>query len=91
VAQVECPFCGEWIDVWVDPGGADVQEYIEDCSVCCRPIRFVATRESSPIGADERRDFEGNSAWQQWEETVDDASDEAGIAAEEFAVAAFRE
>ncbi len=44
---VECPFCAEEIDVWVDPGGGDHQEYIEDCSVCCRPIRFVTEREES--------------------------------------------
>ncbi len=47
---VGCPFCGEEIDVWVDPGGGDRQEYIEDCSVCCRPIRFVTQREDEGSG-----------------------------------------
>ena len=37
-----CPYCGEAIDSFVDPGGGERQEYIEDCSVCCRPIRFTA-------------------------------------------------
>lgn len=37
---VECPYCGEQIDVLIDP--ADVQQdYIEDCQVCCRPIDFA--------------------------------------------------
>jgi hypothetical protein len=36
---VECPYCGERIDVLIDP--ADYQQtYIEDCQVCCRPIEF---------------------------------------------------
>jgi hypothetical protein len=34
---VFCPCCGEEIDLFIDPG-IEVQEYIEDCSVCCRPI-----------------------------------------------------
>ena len=36
-----CPHCGQWIDVFIDEGGATRQDYIDDCSVCCRPIRFV--------------------------------------------------
>ena len=37
--SVDCPYCGESIDVLVDPS-EEQQEYIEDCQVCCRPIRF---------------------------------------------------
>lgn len=37
--QRSCPYCGEVIDTTVDPSGGSAQ-YIEDCSVCCRPIRF---------------------------------------------------
>lgn len=37
-----CPHCGEPVDTWPDPGGGPVQTYIEDCSVCCRPLRIVA-------------------------------------------------
>jgi hypothetical protein len=39
---LSCPYCGEAIEVYVDPGGGEQQEYIEDCSVCCRPIRLRA-------------------------------------------------
>ena len=35
--HVECPNCGEFISVVIDKS-IDIQEYIEDCSVCCRPI-----------------------------------------------------
>ncbi len=36
---VDCPYCGEGIDVLLDPSEPD-QNYIEDCQVCCRPIVF---------------------------------------------------
>lgn len=34
---VYCPYCGERIEVLIDTSESD-QKYIEDCSVCCRPI-----------------------------------------------------
>lgn len=37
VAYVSCPYCGESSELVVDPGGGTVQEYVEDCEVCCRP------------------------------------------------------
>jgi len=36
-AYVSCPYCGEGVELTVDPAGGDVQEYIEDCEVCCQP------------------------------------------------------
>lgn len=41
-ADVECPFCGEVFAVLVDPS-VERQDYVEDCSVCCRPIQFTVT------------------------------------------------
>lgn len=35
--DLQCPYCGEPIDVAVDDSAGD-QDYIEDCQVCCRPI-----------------------------------------------------
>ena len=32
-----CPYCGESISVLLDLSVL-IQEYIEDCEVCCRPI-----------------------------------------------------
>ena len=37
-----CPHCGEVISTWPDLGGGEHQTYIEDCSVCCRPISITA-------------------------------------------------
>ncbi len=39
---ITCPYCGQTIEVIIDMS-IDNQEYIEDCSVCCRPITLVAT------------------------------------------------
>lgn len=39
---LHCPHCGEPLDAYVDPGGGERQDYVEDCAVCCRPIRLVA-------------------------------------------------
>lgn len=37
-----CPYCGEPIDLLVDTELPE-QSYIEDCSVCCRPIDVQVT------------------------------------------------
>ena len=37
--NIECPYCGENLDVLIDQSEAG-QTYIEDCQVCCRPINF---------------------------------------------------
>jgi hypothetical protein len=44
-ADAICPYCGETITMEVDCS-VPVQEYIEDCSVCCRPI--VVSVATSP-------------------------------------------
>ncbi len=41
VVDISCPYCGEPIEVIVDVS-VESQEYIEDCSVCCRPIILMA-------------------------------------------------
>jgi hypothetical protein len=38
-AVVICPYCGEEVEVSLDPGGGVAQEYVEDCEVCCQPWR----------------------------------------------------
>ncbi len=38
-ALVHCPYCGEVNEIGLDPGGGTLQEYVEDCQVCCRPWR----------------------------------------------------
>ena len=34
---IDCPYCGEPIEILLDASLAS-QNYIEDCQVCCRPI-----------------------------------------------------
>jgi endogenous inhibitor of DNA gyrase (YacG/DUF329 family) len=36
--EVACPYCGELVPVDADLGGGASQRYVEDCSVCCRPM-----------------------------------------------------
>ena len=36
-AVVHCPYCGEPNEIAIDPGGGEVQDYVEDCQVCCQP------------------------------------------------------
>jgi hypothetical protein len=36
---VQCPYCGESIDIVIDDS-VEHQQYIEDCQVCCRPIEI---------------------------------------------------
>lgn len=38
---VHCPYCGEPIELVADASAGD-QDYIEDCAVCCRPMRVSA-------------------------------------------------
>lgn len=44
--KIQCPYCGEIIEILVD-GSVPHQEYIEDCQVCCRPIRLDVAVDDS--------------------------------------------
>ena len=44
----QCPCCGEEIEIVVD-GSVDHQQYVEDCSVCCRPIVFTVVVEDGEV------------------------------------------
>lgn len=37
--KIDCPYCGETIDILID-SSISQQNYIEDCQVCCQPIIF---------------------------------------------------
>ena len=39
---IECPYCGETINILFDSSDLD-QQYIEDCQVCCKPITFLVS------------------------------------------------
>ena len=34
---VQCPYCWEEITLLID-ASIEMQDYVEDCEVCCRPI-----------------------------------------------------
>ncbi len=36
-SEVSCPYCGESVEITLDPGSGTHQQYVEDCYVCCRP------------------------------------------------------
>lgn len=46
--EIECPHCGETFAVMVDTTERDA-EFVSDCEVCCRPIRFVARCEPGKV------------------------------------------
>ena len=44
-AVVHCPYCGEPLDLYVDPSGGATQKYVEDCAVCCQPMEVMVEIE----------------------------------------------
>ena len=57
-SRVFCPYCGESIEVLLNPEDVDC-EYIEDCQVCCRPIEFnVIEIAVGQLAAEVRSDVE---------------------------------
>ena len=44
----DCPYCGERVTVHVEPTGMSIEQYVEDCPVCCRP--WVVHVERGPSG-----------------------------------------
>jgi len=55
--EVSCPYCGERVAVAVDAGDAG-QELVEDCAVCCRPMRLRVEQgdEGTPTASASRED-----------------------------------
>ena len=58
--RIRCPYCGEPIEVLGDTS-VDQQAYIEDCSVCCRPMSLFVSISGDEITI-EARD-ENDVAW----------------------------
>ncbi len=58
VREIHCPYCGEPIELIIDDS-VERQRYVEDCSVCCRPIDVeVTVDENGDIDVDCRTDME---------------------------------
>jgi hypothetical protein len=47
--QITCPYCWESIEVELDLSVAE-QQYVEDCSVCCRPIVIAYRVDGDTVG-----------------------------------------
>ena len=52
-----CPYCGEPVEAVLDLSAGD-QQYIEDCSVCCRPVLFDLRSDGIVWTLDVRREDE---------------------------------
>lgn len=54
---IYCPYCGENISIIIDCSAGN-QGYIEDCSVCCRPIflNIDIDDEGNLVGVTPRRE-----------------------------------
>ena len=46
--EIACPYCGETIEIVVDPS-VESQSYIEDCWVCCRPISLTVSVDEDGV------------------------------------------
>ena len=46
-AHVQCPYCRERVDLYVDPDTTGV--YVEDCAVCCNPWQVEVDRSSGRL------------------------------------------
>ena len=58
LTTVCCPYCGEQVEVHVDPS-AGPHTTIEDCAVCCHPMELsVAVERDGTIRVEARRDDE---------------------------------
>ena len=57
VARIQCPYCGESIEIIID-GSVEQQNYIEDCSVCCRPIELSVVVSEDEVSVNAKRDEE---------------------------------
>jgi hypothetical protein len=46
-AVVTCPYCGEDVEIALDPGSGAMQDYVEDCQVCCQPWRVTVAYDEN--------------------------------------------
>ena len=49
-ASVDCPFCGQSMELILDTTIA-AQRFVTDCEVCCRPFEVTAECEDGDIVA----------------------------------------
>lgn len=48
--EILCPYCGQPNEIYIDYSGGQVQNYEEDCQVCCQPWQVhVELVEDEPM------------------------------------------
>lgn len=52
LASAQCPYCGEQVELELDPLGPSEEQYVEDCSVCCRPWTVHVKRGAEGTGVE---------------------------------------
>lgn len=52
--DAQCPYCGETIDIHVDPS-EEGQVLIQDCDVCCKPVQFSVEIDEGEISVSASR------------------------------------
>ena len=45
--RVRCPYCREWVDLYVDPDTRGM--LVEDYAVCCRPWNVAVERDGDRL------------------------------------------
>lgn len=48
--SVNCPYCGEAIELTVDPSAGSAA-YVEDCQVCCQPMQVRIDVDGEVVSA----------------------------------------
>lgn len=48
LVNVNCPYCGEAIELVVD-ASAGSADYVEDCPVCCRPMQVDVQMDGNAL------------------------------------------
>lgn len=48
IVPVGCPYCGETVELAVDPSAGSAA-YVEDCPVCCRPMQVTVDVDGESV------------------------------------------
>jgi len=57
---IQCPYCLENVSVLLDLGASGMNNIVDDCEVCCRPIEINYRVEEYEVVSLDYRSIEGN-------------------------------
>jgi hypothetical protein len=58
-AEYTCGYCGEVVETTIDASAGEMQSYVEDCAVCCRPNVLHVRVDLDSMEAEISTEFEG--------------------------------